>query len=125
MAKLTGGGILGKNVTSVSVRAGKPTTNVVSPRGVSQYGYAPGDKLTKEAGHTGVNSAVNVFERKAPEAPLGNAVSLNVGKGGPGTGRTTYPSGYQALRGDGGPPLPSTGDWFPQQYPGHETKRGR
>src|SRR5262245_1354862 len=29
----------------------------------------------------------------------GNAVALNVGKGGPGTGRTVYPCGYQALHG--------------------------
>jgi hypothetical protein len=122
---VSGGGSNSRVVKSVGVRAGKPTTNVISPRGVSEYGRAVGDKLSREGSHTGVKDASPVFERKAAEPPLGNAVSLNVGKGGPGTGRTTYPSGYQALRGDGGPPLPSTGDWFPQQFPGVPTKEGK
>jgi hypothetical protein len=98
MAKLTGGGIQSTVNRSVGVRAGKSTTNVVSPRGTSQLGAAQSGKM-RQGAHTAVNTSLSVFERKAAEQPLGNAVALNVGKGGPGTGRTTYPSGYQALHG--------------------------
>jgi hypothetical protein len=98
MRAKSGGGIQSTVNRSVSVRGGKPTTNVVSPRGVSEYGYATPGKL-KAGAHTSDNTALNVFERKAAEQPLGNAVALNVGKGGAGTGRTIYPSGYQSLHG--------------------------
>jgi hypothetical protein len=98
MPKLTGGGIQSSKRVEVGVRGGKPTTNVVSPRGVSEYGYATPGKL-RQGAHTSENTAENVFERKAPRPPMGNAIATNVGKGGPGTGRTIYPSGFQSLHG--------------------------
>jgi hypothetical protein len=100
MAKsVTGGGIRSSVNKSVGVRSGPPTTNVISPRGVSQYGASQSGKM-RQGAHTAENTALNVFERTAAEQPLGNAVALNVGKGGAGTGRTIYKSGYQAQHGE-------------------------
>jgi hypothetical protein len=66
---------------------------------VSQYGYAAGARLKESGSYTGDNSAERVFERKAAERAMGNRVALNVKGGGPGTGRTVYRSGYQAMHG--------------------------
>jgi len=99
MRAKSGGGITSNKLKSVGVKAGPSNTNVVSPRGVSQLGYATGSQLKGAESYGTKNTALSVFERKAAEQPLGNAVATNVGAGGPGTGRTTYPSGYQSLHG--------------------------
>jgi hypothetical protein len=121
---VSGGGINSRVVKSVGIKPGAPTTNVVSPRGVSELGYASGDKLRATGGHTGQNVSAPLFERKAPEQALGNQLVKNVGSGGPGTGRTVYRSSTQMQHGSGGPPLPSGRPWY-AEYPGHETKEGK
>jgi hypothetical protein len=78
MAKLSGGGIQSNKNVSVKVRAGPANTNVVSPGGVSQLGSATGSKPRPGGGYTSGNTASRVFERKAAEQPMGNAVALNV-----------------------------------------------
>jgi len=93
MPKLTGGGIQGNKNVKVGVRAGPPSTNVISPRGVSQYGYATGSKMSGTGHYTTGNTALPVKERTAAQVPLGNALTNNVGPGGPGTGRTLYGQG--------------------------------
>jgi hypothetical protein len=98
MPKITGGGINSTVTRTVGVHAGKPSTNVVSPRGTSQLGASQSGRI-KDGAHTSINTALNVFERKAAEQPLGNAVALNVGKGGAGTGRTIYRAGTQGVQG--------------------------
>jgi hypothetical protein len=99
MAKSGGGIGMNKNVSG-KVYGGSRTTQVVSPRGVSQLGAAQGGKLTREGSFTGLNSSLPVFAGNRPAATaLGNALTNNVGKGGPGTGRTTYRSGYQSMHG--------------------------
>jgi hypothetical protein len=119
----SGGGYNSTVNRTVGVRAGKAITNVVSPRGVSEYGRAVGDKLSREGGHTGVKDASAVFQRTAPQPPSGNAVAKAT-VAGPGGSRTVYPSGYQALRGDGGPPLPSARPWY-QDFPNPGEKEGK
>jgi hypothetical protein len=42
----------------------------------------------------------DLIQGKAQDfAPMGNALTNNVGKGGPGTGRTIYKTGYQGCYG--------------------------
>jgi len=109
MAKLSGGGIqMNKNVSG-KVRAGPPNTNVISPRGVSQYGYAAGSKMKEPGSFTTENSALPVNQGTGAQVPMGNAVALNVGGGGPGTGRTVMRSGSQALHGPVAGPAPVQG----------------
>jgi len=99
MKKLTGGGIQGNKNVKVSVRAGPPSTNVVSPRGVSQLGYATGSRMNKTGSYTTENAALPVLQGTKPRVELGNKLATNVGGGGVGTGRTVYRTGYQSLHG--------------------------
>jgi hypothetical protein len=99
MKKLSGGGLSSNKLVRPGVKTGPASTNKISPRGVSQYGYSTGSKLARAGSFTAENSALPVNAGTMPQVPMGNAVALNVGKGGPGTGRTTYRSGYQALHG--------------------------
>jgi hypothetical protein len=84
MAKLTGGGILGNKNVSPPVRTGSPS-KATSPCAASQLGQSVAFKKENvEVGpayHSGVK--------------LGNEKALDVGKGGPGTGRTVMRSGSQ------------------------------
>jgi hypothetical protein len=111
MAKSTsGGGITSNKLVSVGVKGGSRTTQVVSPRGLSQLGAAQGGKLTREGSFTGVNSSLPVFAGNKPAATaLGNALTNNVGKGGPGTGRTTLVRGTQGVHGPVAGPNPIQG----------------
>jgi hypothetical protein len=102
MAKMSGGGLTSNKLVRPGVKSGPANTNVVSPRGASQLGAAQSGKM-RQGAHTAVNTSLSVFERKAAEQPLGNAVALNVGKGGAGTGRTIYKSGYQGTHGNPDP----------------------
>jgi hypothetical protein len=92
--------------------------NEMRPRGVSQIGSALGNHRTDASGKA--SRAVEAVKGRPLPAglsvPLGNAVSLNVGKGGPGTGRRLYgQSGSNKQYGSanpGVPGLPSTkGQW--------------
>jgi hypothetical protein len=99
MAKLSGGGIqMNKNVRE-KVRAGPPSTNLISARGVSQLGYATGSRMKEAGSYTTENSALPVKQGTAAQVPLGNQLATNVGGGGPGTGRTLYRTGTQAVHG--------------------------
>jgi hypothetical protein len=84
----------------VKVRVGKPYKDHVSVTGVSKIGRAMGSRLKSGSlgnSYSGVNSAEAAFQGRVPHPGpgLGNAVSLNVGKGGPGAGRTIYRAGTQ------------------------------
>jgi hypothetical protein len=127
MAKLTGGGIQSSVNRSVGVRTGSRTADKISPAGVSQLGIHPGDRLTREGGHTGRSSALPIVEGQKPAAAqMGNAKALDVKGGGPGTGRTTMRSGSQGTHGPvAGQPLPSTGEWVQREFPGVPTAKGR
>jgi hypothetical protein len=99
MAKLSGGGITSNKLVRPGVRSGPPNTNVINPRGVSQFGYAAGGRMMGPERYTGENTAQPVKQGTMPQVPLGNAVAGNVGGGGPGTGRTVYKSGFQGMHG--------------------------
>ena len=88
MGKATsGGGINSNKFVRSPVSAGPPRTNVVSPGAVSQIGV-------RQVTSTGKPDPL--ITRTAPQVPLGNAVALNVGKGGPGVGRDVHRSGTQS-----------------------------
>jgi hypothetical protein len=120
----SGGGYGSKQVVKVGVKAGPQRTSVVNPGGVAQMGAAPGGKMRGET-HTSINSAVRIEERTArTPVPLGNALATNVGKGGPGTGRTVYASGSQhGLR--PAQPLPAGRDTLSEYGPDVPGRRGR
>jgi hypothetical protein len=97
MAKArSGGGITGNKNVKIGVKGGSPKTNVVNPAGATQLGAMV------------VKNPVPLYAGQAKAAvPMGNALATNVGKGGPGTGRTVYPSGTQSRT---PPAIPITGD---------------
>jgi hypothetical protein len=95
MRSRTGGGInFNKNV-AVGVRRGAPATGV-RPAGLSQFGSAIGNHATGSA--KALRGGAEKYSGAGPAGggqKLGNEVALNVGKGGPGTGRTVMRSGSQ------------------------------
>ena len=109
MAKLSGGGITSNKLVRPGVRSGPPSTNKIDPRGVSQYGYATGSKMKEPGSFTTENSALPVNQGTGAQVPMGNAVALIVGGGGPGTGRTLYRTGTQAVHGPVAGPAPVRG----------------
>jgi len=95
-----GGGIASKNKREVGNRTGAPRERIRST-GVAQYGQAQGSHAT-ESGDTGYHGVKAHTNMPGYPSELGNKVALNVGGGGPGTGRTIYKSGSQCKTGDGG-----------------------
>src|SRR5262249_25626825 len=80
------------------------------PAGVSQFGYAVGDKATHERGSTGYRGEkLHSPERNFQPVEFGNKLATNVGRGGTGTGRTLHgQSGSQGTHGGtnpGNPPV--------------------
>jgi hypothetical protein len=97
--KLSGGGIGSNKLVHPSVRTGPASTNKISERGVSQYGYATGSKIDR-GNYTTANSALPVNQGTMKQVPLGNQVALNVvGRAGPGAGREVHRSGSQGQHG--------------------------
>jgi hypothetical protein len=128
MAKLTGGGIQSSKRVEVGVRGGKPTTNVISPRGVSEYGYATPGKM-RQGAHSGVNTSQLVKTGTASQVPSGNAVAASTvcGVGG---SRTIYKSGGQGIHGapvQGSTPAPKDilSEYGPETTDGSAMRRSR
>ena len=75
MKAKSGGGITSNKLVRVGVRAGPPSTNVVSPRGVSQLGYATGSRMNKTGSYTTENAALPVIQGTKPQVELGNKLA--------------------------------------------------
>jgi hypothetical protein len=99
MAKLSGGGITSNKLVHPNVKTGPASSDKMDPHGVGQIGVAQGSMLNKQGSFTSRNSAVPMNAGTMPQVELGNKVALNVGAGGPGTGRTVYRSGTQQMHG--------------------------
>ena len=100
MAKaVSGGGITSNKLVHPNVKTGPASSNKMDPRGVSQFGYSPGSTLDRSGSFTTKNSALPVNAGTMVQVPSGNQVALNVGQGGPGTGRTVYRTGTQQMHG--------------------------
>ena len=94
MPKLSGGGIQSNKLVRPDVRTGQPYKGS-SPAAASQLGQSTAFK--KEQVEVG---------RAYTGSPLGNQVALNVGAGGPGTGRTVHHCGSQGTHGNVNPGNP-------------------
>jgi hypothetical protein len=112
-----GGGYGSRQHVETKVRTGSGSKST-RPAGVSQIGYAVGDHTTNRPGSSGYKGEKlhGPAERNFQPTKFGNEVALNVGKGGPGTGRTLHgQAGSQGCHGQpaqGAPGLPSTkGQW--------------
>lgn len=91
------GGGLGSRVNkTVPVRTGAPARGI-SPGAVSQFGSSVGNHATGDGPPTSYRGEtfLNKLTPAGGAVPLGNQVAGNVGKGGPGTGRTVMRSGSQ------------------------------
>ena len=98
----SGGGIgMNKNVQP-SVRTGSGSKST-RPAGVSQIGYQVGDHTTSRPGSSGYKGEKlhGPAERNFQPVKFGNELATNIGKGGPGTGRTLY--GQSGQQGQHGP----------------------
>jgi hypothetical protein len=93
----SGGGHGSKNVVHKPVRTGSGSKST-NPGGVGQIGQSQGTHVTR---HGESDYRGEIFHKPPNFQPVkfGNEVALNVGKGGPGTGRTTYASGSQDCHG--------------------------
>ena len=108
-AKSGGGALMNKNVKP-GVRWGDDKLNKVSPKGTSQLGTAVDPKVVEP-----------LIEGRAKDfVELGNKVALNVGKGGPGTGRDVHPSGSQQQWGSARKGEPNTAPDVPASKPGRD-----
>jgi hypothetical protein len=83
-----GGGVNSRQHKTVSVKAGKPQTNIMSPCAVNQLGNHLGNMRAVEPLKTGT----------AKQVPPGNLVALNSGSK-PGQGRDIHPHGGQGTHG--------------------------
>jgi hypothetical protein len=90
-----GGGLRARVVKRVPVKAGAPNLNKVSEAGAAQLGAHLGDHVTDRSRMLS-NPAARLVTGKAPDVAQGNDLARNVGRGGPGTGRTIYRAGTQA-----------------------------
>ena len=112
---IPGGGIASKQHVTIPVRTGSGSKGV-SPGWVAQKGQLVGDHVTRE-GSTGYRGEPKFTGQNFSPVKFGNEVALNVGKGGPGTGRTLYgQGGTQGCHGQpaqGAAGLPSTKNQWP------------
>ena len=109
-------GIRSENVVHPSVRTGTGSRGT-HPGGVAQLGQHVGDKATHgNSKGTGYRGEPVHNNRSFQPTKFGNELATNVGKGGPGAGRTLHgQSGSQGCHGQpaqGASGLPSTrGQW--------------
>jgi hypothetical protein len=98
-AKSGGGPNMNKNVR-VPIRSGPPNTKVISPAASANIGISKGNHA--ESG-TVRRPPEPLVQGTRPQVAMGNAKALDVGKGGPGSGRTVYRSGSQSQHGAANP----------------------
>jgi cytochrome c5 len=83
----SGGGITSNKLRQVGMRVAPRTTNVVSVAATDMLGQQVSFKRP------------DLIRGTAKDFALGNTLTNNVGKGGPGTGRTIYERGFQSCHG--------------------------
>ena len=125
MAKaVSGGGISSRVVKQVDIKSGSPNLTAYSPRGVSQIGAAQGSRLDRAGSFTTRNSALPYSDGQRKDfVPLGNALTNNVGRGGPGSGRTLYgQGGTQQQHGPATGPAPVQGRDIFREFPSSQSQ---
>jgi hypothetical protein len=112
-----GGGYGSRQHVETRVRTGSGSRGT-RPAGVGQIGALQGDHVTAFGGSQTPYRGERLHnDRNFQPVPFGNEVALNVGKGGPGTGRTIYKTGTQCQTGTnpGNPRPNSYRDAFKQE----------
>jgi hypothetical protein len=112
MVKLTGGGIQSRNVSNVYEPKIEPKPRAMSPAGVAQQGMATAFKkepLEKGPGFRG-----------GPMGATGVPGKYNAATSGPGSLRTTYPSGSQTQYGSPAPNAVNRAPDPPATTPGRD-----
>jgi hypothetical protein len=89
----SGGGETSNKHVRTPVATGPAHTVNVNVEAVAQQGASQGDHTTNK-GSTGWKPPT-LHRGTIPQVPSGNAVAGNVGRGGPGVGRTIFRSGSQ------------------------------
>ena len=101
-------GIRSKNVTRPSALATQPKTHRVSVAASDQLGRMLGNHSTEGGRGQSAKQSLHQGIGLQP-VKYGNEVALNVGGGGPGTGRTVMPRGQQGHHGSANPGNPASG----------------
>jgi hypothetical protein len=111
--KGSGGGAGMNKVVHKPVRTGAAREHI-QKAGVAQLGQMQGNHATNK-GATNYKGVGLIGPKSPISVPLGNEVALNVGGGGPGTGRTIYKTGTQCMTGaaDKGNPTPKANSLWP------------
>src|SRR6516165_12236919 len=112
MVKLTGGGIQSRNVSKVYEPKTEPKPRAMSPAGVAQQGMATAFK--KQELYQGPGF------RGGPQQPTGVPGKYNAATSGPGSLRTTYPSGSQTQYGSPAPNAVNRAPDPPTTTPGRD-----
>ncbi len=129
MANRKGGGIGSKAMNAPTTYfTGQPSTRI-NPKGVSQIGQQMGNH-SMESGGKPLTRSVEPVRAGAVGAMgsvrLGNECALDVGKGGPGAGRTVMRAGGQGQHGPvAGSPAPTGRDILNDFGPDSAGVRGR
>ena len=109
-ARSGGGAMMNKNV-KVTTTHGSPNTRKVSPEAVANIGIKKGNHSMD--GGTVKRPDVPLYKEVKAFVRMGNDLAKNVGKGGPGAGRTINPTGSQMQHGPArqpeGPVMPAQG----------------
>jgi hypothetical protein len=108
-------GIRSKNLVHKPVRTGAAREHI-QKAGVAQLGQMQGSHVTEKGSDLGYRGVGLIGPKQPISVPLGNEVALNVGKGGPGTGRDpAMRSGSQGCYGQpaSGSPMPKAKTLWP------------
>jgi hypothetical protein len=98
-AKSGGGPTMNKNVRT-PIRTGPPNTKVISPSAAANIGNSKGNHASDGAGGRSLQRPSDpLVQGTRPQVPMGNEVAKNVGRGGPGAGRTIHATGSQGQHG--------------------------
>jgi hypothetical protein len=96
----TGGGEGSNKHTKITPVVGSNQTRKTNVDAVSNSGRAVGNHASDSGGgNTTTRPNVPLHQPAKAATMLGNAKALEVGRGGPGTGRTVHPSGGQSYYG--------------------------
>jgi hypothetical protein len=95
----TGGGEGSAKHIKRDIVGGSAQVRKVSPSQVSNAGSALGNHSMDSGGRTLQRPGTPLYQPAPAIVPHGNALTNNVGKGGPGTGRTVHAKGSQAMYG--------------------------
>jgi hypothetical protein len=94
---VTGGG--SSKMVTPPIKPGSRSTREATPHVANREGKALGDKVMGMKG-TVQRPYEDMYTPKKEAVRLGNDLATNVGRGGPGAGRTIYRSGSQGLHGN-------------------------